>query len=132
MAGVVSGHDLVIGSRYTPGGSLSDWNPVRKLISAAAVWVTWTIQRSGLRAKDPMSGFFMVRRECLDKIPFQRAGFKLLLEILVRGRIRSVEEIPFAFGQRYRGASKATFKVAIDYARLLARLYASRFRLRRD
>jgi dolichol-phosphate mannosyltransferase len=132
IAAMYSGRDLVIGSRYTAGGTMSDWNLVRKLISAAAVWVTWPIQRSGLRAKDPMSGFFLVRRECLEGIPFQRSGFKLLLEILVRGHIRSVEEIPFAFGQRYRGASKASFKVAVDYARLLARLYASRLGLRRD
>jgi hypothetical protein len=60
-------------------------------------------------------------------VPFQQSGFKLLLEVLVRGRIHSVEEIPFAFGSRYRGASKAGFKVGWDYARLLARLYAARF-----
>ena len=79
-----------------------------------------------------MSGFFLVRRECVERIPFQRSGFKLLLEILVRGRIRSVEEIPLAFGQRYRGASKANFKVAVDYGRLLLRLYASRLGLKRN
>lgn len=132
IASVLAGHDLVIGSRYTAGGSLSDWNPMRKLISAAAVWVTWPIQRAGLRAKDPMSGFFFVRRQCLERIPFQNSGFKLLLEILVRGDIHSIDEIPFSFGQRYRGASKANVKVAVDYGRLLARLYANRLHLRRD
>jgi dolichol-phosphate mannosyltransferase len=85
-----------------------------------------------MRAKDPMSGFFMVRRECVERIPFQRSGFKLLLEILVRGRIGSVEEIPLAFGLRYRGASKANFKVAVDYGRLLLRLYASRLGLKQN
>lgn len=132
IGSVLSGRDLAIGSRYTSGGSMKDWNPIRKLISAAAVWVTWPIQHSGLRAKDPMSGFFFVRRECVERVPFQRAGFKLLLEILVRGNIHSVEEVPFAFGLRYRGASKATFKVAVDYARLLARLYGNRLHLRRN
>jgi dolichol-phosphate mannosyltransferase len=117
----------VIGSRYTPGGGLGDWNIFRKLLSAAAVWATWPIQRIGLRAKDPMSGFFFVRRDCLTGIAFQQAGFKLLLEILVRARISSIQEIPFAFGQRYRGASKANMKVAVDYGRLLLRLYRSRF-----
>jgi dolichol-phosphate mannosyltransferase len=127
VAGIRNGNDLVIGSRYTPGGDLGKWNPVRKLLSAAAVWVTWPLQRPKLRAKDPMSGFFLVRRSCLDQIPFQQSGFKLLLEVLVRGRFHSIEEVPFAFGLRYRGASKANFKVAVDYARLLARLYAARF-----
>jgi dolichol-phosphate mannosyltransferase len=132
VGSIRAGHDLVIGSRYVDGGRLGDWNPVRKFLSAAAVWATWPIQRAGLFAKDPMSGFFMVRRECVETVPFQRSGFKLLLEILVRGRIRSLEEIPLAFGLRYRGASKASAKVAIDYGRLLIRLYCNRLGLRRD
>ncbi len=124
---IVDGNDLAIGSRYTPGGETGEWNAVRKLISAAAVSVTWPIQHRGARASDPMSGFFMVRRSCIDKIDFQRSGFKLLLEVLVRGRIHSVREIPFAFGLRYRDESKANFKVAWDYGVLLMHLYAARF-----
>ena len=127
---MLSGCDLAIGSRYTAGGGLGEWNPMRKLVSAAAVWATWPIQRAGLRAKDPMSGFFLVRRDSLNGVEFQEAGFKLLLEILVRARLSSVHEVPFAFGQRYRGASKANFKVAVDYGRLLARLYRTRFGFR--
>lgn len=132
VAAILEGRDLAIGSRYTAGGELGAWNPIRKLLSVVAVWATWPIQRAGMRAKDPMTGFFLVRRGCLDGITFQRSGFKLLLEILVRGRIRSIKEIPFAFGLRARGASKANFKVARDYARLLVGLYASRMGLRWD
>ena len=124
---MLGGYDLAVGSRYIKGGGLGSWNPIRKLISAAAVWATWPIQRSGLRAKDPMSGFFLVRRECLNGIDFQEKGFKLLLEVLVRARITSVHEVPFAFGQRFRGASKANLKIAVEYGKLLARLYACRF-----
>jgi dolichol-phosphate mannosyltransferase len=130
LTAIHDGRDLVIGSRYTPGGDLGQWNPVRKLLSTTAVWVTWPLQRRHLRAKDPMSGFFMVRRRCLPEGAFQKSGFKLLLEILVRGRIRSVKEVPFAFGLRYRGASKANFKVAWDYGMLLSRLYAGKLGLR--
>jgi dolichol-phosphate mannosyltransferase len=126
LSGIKDGRDLVIGSRYTAGGDLGQWNPVRKLLSAAAVWVTWPLQRSRMRAKDPMSGFFMVRRRCLPRAAFQKSGFKLLLEILVRGRIESVKEVPFAFGIRFRGASKANFRVAWDYGLLLVRLYAGK------
>jgi dolichol-phosphate mannosyltransferase len=124
---IVDGRDLAIGSRYTAGGGTGKWNPIRKLISTMATAVTWPIQQRGARASDPMSGFFMVRRTSVDKIEFQRNGFKLLLEVLVRGRIHSVKEIPFSFGTRYRGASKANFKVAWDYGLLLMRLYAARF-----
>ena len=131
IAAIQDGKDIAIGSRYTPGGDLGKWNPVRKFLSAAAVWVTWPLQKARLRAKDPMSGFFLVRRECLEQVSFQRSGFKLLLEVLVRGRIHSVAEVPFAFGLRYRGASKANFNVASDYALLLVRLYAVRIGLGR-
>jgi dolichol-phosphate mannosyltransferase len=131
IAAIFAGNDLAIGSRYTAGGELGEWNPIRKWLSAAAIWVTWPIQRAGIRAHDPMTGFFLVRRECIDGIAFQPSGFKLLLEILVRGRLRSVAEVPLAFGSRNRGASKANFKVGWDYAKLLARLYAERFGLGR-
>ena len=127
VSAILAGNDLAIGSRYTLGGQVGAWNPVRKLLSTAAVWATWPIQHAGIRAHDPMTGFFLLRRECIDGIDFQPSGFKLLLEILVRGRLRSVAEVPFAFGSRYRGASKAGFKVGWDYAKLLARLYAERF-----
>ncbi len=127
ISAMFEGHDLVIGSRYIKGGRLGNWSPVRKLLSTAAVLATWPIQKTGIRAKDPMSGFFFVRRECLSNVQFQPSGFKLLLEILVRARIHSVKEIPLAFGSRSQGTSKANTKVAYDYAKLLARLYAGRY-----
>jgi dolichol-phosphate mannosyltransferase len=74
-----------------------------------------------------MTGFFLVRRACIDGIDFQPSGFKLLLEILVRGRLCSIAEVPLAFGSRHSGSSKANFKVGWDYAKLLARLYAGKF-----
>lgn len=125
---ILDGMDIVIGSRYADGGELGQWNYVRKLLSFLAVSMTWLLQRPGLRTTDPMSGYFMVRRSCLSEICFQEQGFKLLLEILVRARIRSIREIPFAFGKRTCGTSKANLRVATDYARLLIRLYATRFR----
>ncbi|MGO9776159.1 MAG: polyprenol monophosphomannose synthase [Terracidiphilus sp.] len=127
VVAILADNDLAIGSRYIAGGQLGTWNPVRKWLSAVAVWATWPIQRPGVRAHDPMTGFFMLRRECIEGIQFQPSGFKLLLEILVRGRIHSVKEVPLAFGSRAQGASKANFKVGWDYAKLLVRLYAERF-----
>lgn len=129
IGAVTGGRDLAVGSRYTQGGELGNWNPVRKLLSAAAVWVTWPIQQRSMRVKDPMSGFFMVRRRCLAGIPFQCSGFKLLLEVLVRARLTSVVEIPICFGQRCHGESKANFRVGRDYAQLLTRLYAGKLGL---
>lgn len=123
-----AGADLVVGSRYADQGDLNGWNPLRHLVSRLAIWMTLPVQRAGIRARDPMSGFFMVRRSCIDGIELQKSGFKILLEILARGRIRSVVEVPFTFGQRYAGASKANLRVAFDYLNLLARLYRLRRR----
>ncbi len=123
IAKVLDGRDVAIGSRYAAGGSRGWWNPIRVLSSAAAVWATRPLQPRSRRVQDPLSGIFLVRRRCIENIGFQAAGFKLLLEILVRGRIRSVEEVPFAFARRRAGRSKANLKVAWDYLALLARLY---------
>lgn len=127
ISAVLEGHDAAIGSRYAEGGSLGDWNPARKFISAAALWVAMPVQKKQIRAKDPTSGFFLVRRECVDQIEFQQTGFKLLLDVLVRGRVRSIKEVPFTFRGRDLGASKATFKVACEYGGLLVKLYWARF-----
>jgi hypothetical protein len=122
------GADLVVGSRYANGGCMRGWKLVRQVISRIAIWMTLPVQRAGIRARDPMSGFFMVRRACLDRIELQKSGFKILLEILARAEIRSVVEVPFNFGRRYAGASKATMRVAVDYVALLVRLYRQKGR----
>ena len=69
----------------------------------------------------------MVRRHRVEHISFQTAGFKLLLEILVRGRISSLKEIPFEFGKRRTGRSKLNARAVRDYVVLLARLYAGKY-----
>ena len=101
---------------------------MRRLARKAAVWVTLPVQPHNVRVKDPMSGFFLVRQHSVENVEFQATGFKLLLDVLVRGRIQSAEEVPFAFGLRYRGASKANLKVGWDYALLLARLYKGKLK----
>lgn len=120
---ILSGCDLAIASRYATGGKVSGWDPMRRLLSTLGILATLPIQRNGLRSTDPLSGFFLVRRDCLLGIPFQQSGFKLLLEILVRSRVSSTREVPFTFGRRFRGTSKASLKIALDYGRLLIRLY---------
>ncbi len=125
LRAMAAGSDLVIGSRYAPGSRVGRWNPVRRLASAAAVWLTRPLQRRGMRVRDPLSGYFLVRRGIIEEMRFVERGFKLLLEILVRAPIGKTAEIPFEFGRRRSGASKATVRVAAEYAGLLARLYAA-------
>jgi dolichol-phosphate mannosyltransferase len=121
MAGVKSGADLAVGSRYTEQTRVEGWGFFRQTVSLVSTWITLPFQRR-VRVKDPMSGFFVVRRACIEGIRLQPEGFKILLEILVRGRIRSVVEVPFQFGLRQAGKSKADIRVAFHYFSLLGKL----------
>jgi dolichol-phosphate mannosyltransferase len=121
-----AGHDVVLASRYAPLGALDNWHPARHFLSRTAIWQTYPLQKAGIRVKDPMAGFFMVRRCALKDVELHNRGFKILLEILVRGKVRSVKEIPFTFGARRAGDSKANLRVGLDYFALLYRLWKSR------
>lgn len=119
---VLKGADIAIGSRYVNGNGVSDWNKFRLFVSRFSTMATAPLQRDGVRVKDPLSGFFVVRREAIDQIQLQPEGFKILLEILVKGRIRKAVEVPFTFGLRHSGKSKADVKVALHYFTLLGKL----------
>jgi dolichol-phosphate mannosyltransferase len=122
IAPVLNGADITIASRYASGNGVSEWNKFRLFVSRAGTLATAPLQRKDLRVKDPLSGFFIVRRECIDGLELQPEGFKILLEILVKGRIRKAIEVPFEFGYRHAGKSKADFKVALQYFTLLGKL----------
>jgi dolichol-phosphate mannosyltransferase len=115
--------DIAIASRYAQTDGIKGWNPLRaavsKLSTLAAVPL---ISKKNLSVTDPMSGFFIIHRQCIEGLAFQTSGFKLLLEVLVRGRIRKVREIPYQFGLRQAGKSKASASVAFQYLHLLSRL----------
>lgn len=126
VEGIQAGHDIAIGSRYAHSKRVDGWNPARQAVSRLTTLVSMPLQRR-VRVKDPMSGFFMVRRHCIEGVRLTPAGFKILLEILVKGRVRSAIEIPFQFGLRHAGKSKADVKVALDYFSLLGRLSREAF-----
>ena len=112
----------MIASRYASQHGVQGWNPLRVAISRLSTWATLPLQHKALRVTDPMSGFFIVRRAAIEGLAFETKGFKLLLEILVRGRIRSAREVPFHFGRRHAGKSKAGAMVAFHYLQLLGKL----------
>jgi dolichol-phosphate mannosyltransferase len=128
VTAILGGHDLVIGSRYIQPTGRKGVHLLRGLVSAAGILATRPLQTG---VTDPLSGFFVVRRHCVENMLFQPSGFKLLLEILVRGQIGSVEEVPFAFVRRRAGRSKLNIRVAWDYVVLLFRLYCARLGIAR-
>lgn len=122
LEAIAEGSDIAIASRYAEKDGVRGWNPLRIAISRASTWATLPLQREGVRVKDPMSGFFILRRAAIEGFSFEKKGFKLLLEILVRARIQRAKEVPFHFGRRHAGKSKAGTMVAVHYLQLLGKL----------
>jgi len=115
--------DIAIASRYAQSQGTKGWNPLRAAVSRLSTLVAAPlISKKNLGVTDPMSGFFVIHRRCIEGLTFQTTGFKLLLEILVRGRIKKALEVPFHFGLRKAGRSKANATVAFHYLHLLGRL----------
>ena len=119
---LLQGKDMAVASRYIAGDGTEGWSLARRWLSRAGTWVTLPLQRREIRVRDPLSGFFVLRRECIKGVALQPQGFKLLLEILVRGKIRSIVEVPYQFGLRHSGTSKASLRVGLEYVQLLGRL----------
>lgn len=115
--------DIAIASRYAKEEGVKGWNPIRAAVSRLSTLAAIPlISKKNLQVTDPMSGFFLLHRRCIEGLSFQTTGFKLLLEVLVRGHIRKVREIPYHFGLRHAGRSKASAAVAFHYLSLLSRL----------
>jgi dolichol-phosphate mannosyltransferase len=112
--------DLVVGSRYIEGGSAESFNKQRAGASALATEVAKRVLR--VQVADPMSGFFMIRRDRFEQLAPQLStqGFKILLDVVAtaRGDLRVVE-IPYAFGSRLHGESKLDSMVALDFLSLV-------------
>ena len=121
IAAIKKGADVAIASRYVNGNGVGEWNKFRLFVSRCGTLATTPLQRN-VKVKDPLSGFFVVRRQCIDSLKLQPEGFKILLEILVKGQINSAVEVPFHFGSRHSGESKASIRVALQYFSLLGKL----------
>ncbi len=116
--------DMVIGSRYAPGGVVDrTWGLYRVLNSRLATWLA----RPLVKYADPMSGFFATRRGALPELPTVRPiGYKIALDLMVRGRLR-VREVPIEFRDRSVGLSKMNWRQQVRFLRHLSRLYNHKF-----
>ena len=116
------GVDLVVGSRYLEAAGLAEGlSPIRKLGSQAAT----ALGRKALKAdvSDPVSGFFMIRREAIDRVAakLEPTGFKILFDIIAsQHEPLRVKELPYAFQAREAGESKMGGRVALEYLGLVA------------
>ncbi|MCH7789239.1 MAG: polyprenol monophosphomannose synthase [Acidobacteria bacterium] len=111
-----NGVDVVIGSRYANQGRDEGLTMARRFVSRSCAVAAKTVFPLRLRkVSDPLSGFFLVRREAIDPDKLHPHGFKILLEILGRNPQLSIAEIGFTFSERYAGLSKASVREGLRY-----------------
>jgi len=116
---VQDGADVAVGSRYVPGGDIDEWPLFRRFASKAGT----LLARPLTPVRDPMAGFFCLRRSLFDGIPLKPRGFKILLEILARTRTRKTAEVPIHFEDRAAGLSKFSSKERKEFLKQVWTLY---------
>jgi glycosyltransferase involved in cell wall biosynthesis len=115
--------DLVVASRYIKGGRNEGLGAVRTAVSWGSTVLAKATFPHRLRGiRDPMSGFFLFRRDVIITQPMTPRGFKILLEMAVRHPNLIRCEVPFVFVERVLGASKGTIREGFRYLQLLAEM----------
>jgi dolichol-phosphate mannosyltransferase len=115
LKAIENGADMAIASRYVTGGGCPNWGLVRRIISKGALILAHLFLPMTRNVRDPMSGFFMFKRQGTDRVEFEPIGYKILLEMLVMGNFQNVVEVPFIFEDRSSGRSKMKARQQIDY-----------------
>ena len=120
---IEKGADIAIASRNLEGGGVSEWSMARRILSRGAQMLGLLILPEVMgRISDPMSGYFMVRRDAISGNIFNPLGYKILVEVMARGNIRWISEIGYVFQERRIGESKVTYQQYIEYILHLIRL----------
>ncbi len=117
--------DFAVGSRYVPGGRTEDWSAFRWLNSAVATLLCKPLVG---KLRDPMAGFFAIRRSVLENSDtLNPIGYKIGLELIVKCHLRQVTEVPIVFANRVHGESKLSLREQFRYLEHLSRLYDYQF-----
>ena len=114
--------EVVVGSRLVRGGGTPRWAWWQRLISDVARWPARLITD----LKDVTSGFFMVKRSVIEGIKINPIGYKILLEILAKGKFQKAVEVPIIFADRTGSRSKMGFKTTGEYLLQLTMLYGDK------
>jgi len=122
--------DLVIASRYVEGGKIIGFPLLRRITSIGAIILTRILLKKARSVKDPVSGFFLVKKNIARKWePIEPFGYKALTEILAVSGEARVCEVPFEFKVRVKGSSKLSFKIILAHVKTLAKLNPTGFTL---
>lgn len=122
MKRLIEGIDVVIPSRFVQGGSDGGLNAARKFISWTARVIGQISIRRLRKISDCTGGYFGVQRNVIENVELDPVGWKILMEVLVKGKYSTVHEIPYAFVERYTGESKMSAREQWNYLRHIVRL----------
>ncbi len=122
VAALDAGYGLAVGSRYISGGGISNW-PMRRIVTSR---VACALARPLTNVRDITSGYFLVRRDALDRVKLDPIGFKIGLEVIAKAHYGRVVEIPYVFTDRTTGQSKLNNREIVNYLKQLRKLYAQR------
>ncbi|EKU96473.1 putative membrane protein [Leptolyngbya sp. PCC 7375] len=123
LSSVRGGADLAVASRHVDGGGVSDWSVVRRFLSRGAQLLGLLILPNVVgRVTDPMSGYFMVQRHAIQNHSLHPKGYKILLDVIGRGQVKTIAEVGYVFQERTAGESKVTWRQYVDYLHHLVRL----------
>jgi len=117
------GADLAVASRNVEGGGVSDWTLPRRIVSRCAQLIGLVVlpEVTG-KVSDPMSGYFMVRRSALEGRELHPLGYKILVEVLARGAVEKISEVPYVFRETPHRPSKHSAAVFAQYLQHLIRI----------
>jgi dolichol-phosphate mannosyltransferase len=108
--------DIVVASRNVDGGGVSEWRPMRRLIGWGARSIAVLLLPGIVKSvRDPLSGYFFMKRTVIESVTLRPVGYKTLLEVLARGKYQAVVEVPYVFEERKNGRSKLGPKQCLDF-----------------
>jgi len=124
LLAAANNHEVVIGSRYVPGGQIPRWTWSRRLLSRGANQYASTVL--GLNVADSTSGFRVYAKSALEKINYDTVtadgyGFQIEMTYRARSHGATITEVPISFSDRQRGVSKMSGAIVIEAFALVTR-----------
>ncbi|MDQ6780969.1 MAG: polyprenol monophosphomannose synthase [Candidatus Eremiobacteraeota bacterium] len=113
-------YELAIGSRYIPGGGITNWPWRRRVTSRVAIMMAMPLTP----VKDITSGYLFCRRSVIEGVQLDPIGFKIGLEVIMKGKYRNAKEVPYVFTDRRVGSSKLNSGEIVNYLKQLVKIYA--------
>jgi len=111
--------DTVVAMAHVTGGGITNWPWRRRITSQVAIMLAKPLTR----VRDITSGYFFCRRSVIDGVQLDPIGFKIGLEVIMKGNYRNVQEVPYVFTDRALGKSKLNSSEIVNYLKQLSKIY---------